>query len=353
VKTTSRFGGLLVARRGYLVYENYFGRASRETTPDMYSCGKMFTSLCLGMVLHGNPAAFPDGLAQKVFTQKYLPEAFPLSDTRKADIELGHLLTMTSGMADNSGTPGIIHGEDVKLENIPPPDPNLSQDQSALRTPMWTKPGAGYCYSTQGVHVASILLRHIVGMELEAYIRQAIAAPLQFGAWGYVKEANGRKLDHTPGGAGIALRATDALRFGYLLLQDGRWERHQIVPAGYMALCKKPSPFNPHSPFSLQFEVNADHHVAGAPEDTFFKSGAGGFCIYAVPSLDLVVYKMSSRGSPRASEYDLGFSGRTEAADASRDDWKPHTFDQFHDGPINGDAGTRRALEMVIASIRS
>ena len=27
-KTTSRFGGLLVARHGYLVYEKYFGRAS-------------------------------------------------------------------------------------------------------------------------------------------------------------------------------------------------------------------------------------------------------------------------------------------------------------------------------------
>jgi hypothetical protein len=125
------------------------------------------------------------------------------------------------------------------------------------------------------------------------------------------------------------------------------------VPSEYLAKAQRPSPFNPHSPFSLQFEVNEDRHVAGAPPDTFFKSGAGGFCMYVVPSLDLAVYKMSCVGMPDASNYDLGFSGKTGNTDASRDNWKPHSFDQFHDGPINGDAGTRRTLEMVIASVRT
>ena len=352
-KTTSRFGGLLVARHGYLVYEKYFGRASRETTPNMASCGKMFTSTCLGIALKQKPSVLPDGLSQKVFTAEYLPEAFPLSDPRQADIRLGHLLTMTSGMADGNGNTGIVHGADVKIENLAATDPTLGQDASALRTAMWTSPGDGYCYSSQGVHVASIILRHIVGMEMEQYIRQQIATPLRFGGWGYdMQTARGKKLDHTPGGGGIALRATDALRFAYLLLHNGRWGERQVIPAEYLALCKTPSPFNPHSPFSLQFEINHDRHVAGAPEDTFFKSGAGGFCIYAVPSLDLAIYKMSSIGLPEASKYDLGFSGKTERGDASRDDWTPHPFDQFHDGPINGDAGTRRTLEMVIAAVR-
>jgi hypothetical protein len=61
---------------------------------------------------------------------------------------------------------------------------------------------------------------------------------------------------------------------------------------------------------------------------------------------------MSSIGLPAAGQYDLGFSAKTGSVDGSRDEWKPHAFDQFHDGPINGDAGTRRALEMVIGAIR-
>jgi CubicO group peptidase (beta-lactamase class C family) len=262
-KATSRFGGLLVARHGYLVYEKYFGRASREVTPNMASCGKIFTSVCLGIAMQDNPDAFPKGLAQQVFTMKYLPDAFPLSDVRKAGIELGHLLTMTSGMADNSGSQGIIRGEDVKIEGLAPVDPALGQDERALRTSMWTAPGEGYCYSSQGVHVASILLRHLVGMEMEEYIRQKIAQPLQFGGWGYdMRQADGKQLDHTPGGGGIALRATDALRFGYLLLRNGRWGNRQLIPADYLQMAQRPSPFNPHSPFSLQLEVNEGHFLS-------------------------------------------------------------------------------------------
>jgi CubicO group peptidase (beta-lactamase class C family) len=260
---------------------------------------------------------------------------------------------MTSGMADSPGNPGIVHGEDVKIENLAPVDRSLGQDEHALRTSMWTKPGEGYCYSSEGVHVASIVLRRLAGMEMEEYIRQKLAAHIGFGGWGYaMRQANGKTLAHTPGGSGIALRATDALRFAYLLLRNGYWGDKQVAPSEYLALCRRPSPFNTHSPFSLQFEVNEDGHVAGAPPDAFFKSGAGGFCIYAIPSLDLAVYKMACIGLMDPALYDLGYSGKPGSADASRDNWKPHPFDQFHDGPINGDASTRRTLEMVIASIR-
>ncbi|MGJ5817224.1 serine hydrolase domain-containing protein [Paludibaculum fermentans] len=344
--TTSQHGGLLVARHGWLLYERYFGRAARDVTPNMYSIGKTVTSLCCGIVLDEHRNRIPKGLDQGVFTESYLPEAFPLADPRQASIKLGHLLTMTSGMRE--GNSGIVRGEVVKLE-AQPPAAKLDQDQAALRAPMWTNPGGGYSYSSQGVHVVSTFLRHIVGMELQAYFDQKIARHLGFGGWGYAMDTAAGRLPHTPGGAGVALRATDALRYGYLMLREGNWMGKQLVPRDYMALCRQPSPYNVHSPYSLQFEVNADGHVFGAPRDTFFKSGAGGFCLYAVPSLDLVVYKLASVNRP--GDYDLGYGRNTAKTDDARDTWAPGPSDQFHDGPINGDAGTRRTLEMVIAAI--
>ena len=345
-KRTSPHGGLLVARHGYLVYERYFGRGNREANPAMASVGKAYTSIACGIMLKEKCEQIPQGLEQNVFTEKYLPEAFPLSDPRKAEIKLGHLLTMTSGMLD--GNSGFVNHE---LRTIPamPRDTTLDQDQAALRAPMWTAPGGGYSYSSQSTHVASIVLRHLVGMELQEYVNQRLAIPMQWGRWSWARTRDGKTVPHTPGGADIAVRATDALRFAYLLLHQGRWGRQQLVPAEYIALCSRPSPYDPHAPFSLQFEVNEDGHVAGAPRDAFFKSGAGGYGIYVVPSLDLVIYKMAGT----TSQYDAANTGLPllYTPDTSRDGWKPEPHSQFYDAPPGVDDGVRRVLEMVVAAV--
>ena len=113
-------------------------------------------------------------------------------------------------------------------------------------------------------------------------------------------------LPHTPGGGDIAVRSHRCrCGFGYLLLHQGRWGKQQLVPAEYVAMCGKPSPYQKHAPFSLMFEVNADRHVAGAPRDAYFKSGGGGYGIIVVPSLDLVIYKMAGSDA----QYDPALTG--------------------------------------------
>ena len=345
-KRTSPHGGLLVARHGYLVYERYYGRGNREANPAMASVGKAYTSIACGIMLKEKRDQIPAGLDQLVFTEKYLPEAFPLNDPRKAQIKLGHLLTMTSGMQE--GTSGFVNGE---LRTLPAAqrEQGLDQDQSALRAPMWTAPGGGYSYSSQSTHVASIVLRHLVGMELQEYVNQKLAVPMQWGRWSWARTRNGVTLPHTPGGADIGVRSTDALRFAYLLLHKGKWGSGQLVPEDYVASCGKPSPYDPHAPFSLQFEVNEDGHVAGAPRDAFFKSGAGGYGVYVVPSLDLVIYKMAGT----TAQYEASNTGLPllYRPDASRDGWKPEPHSQFYETPPGVDDGVHRVLEMVVASV--
>ena len=74
----------------------------------------------------------------------------------------------------------------------------------------------GYSYSSQSTHVASIVLRHLVGMELQEYLNQRLAIPMEWGRWSWARTRDGKTLPHTPGGADIAVRSTDALRFAYL-----------------------------------------------------------------------------------------------------------------------------------------
>ena len=345
---STQHGGLLVVRHGYLVYEKYFGRGNREANPDMASTGKAYTSIACGIMLKEKHDEIPDGLDQKVFTEKYLPEAFPLDDPKKAEINLGQLLCMSAGFHGEGGSPGIVNGNIVPLKPVPGQDLH-NLDISSIRTPLWIQPGGGYSYSSPAPHIASIVLRHVTGMELQDYINDRLAKPMGWGAWAYCLHRGTITLPHANGAGSIAVHATDALRFCYLLLHNGRWGERQLVPADYVAMCGRPSPYNPHSPYSLMFEVNADGHVAGAPRDAFWKSGAGAFAIYIIPTLDTVIYKMGGNDS----QYNAELTGLPQnyKYDGSRDNWKPTPRGPFSDGAMSGDDGLRRVLEMVAAAV--
>jgi len=139
------------------------------------------------------------------------------------------------------------------------------------------------------------------------------------------------------------------LRFGYVLANGGRWRDKQVIPRDYVLHCGRQSPYNPHFPYSLQFDVNTDGHEKGIPRDAFWKSGAGGFALLIVPSLDLVIYKLGGN----SGQYDPSLTGLPQPEpDHSRDDWKPIPRTPFHEGSLGGDDGIRRVLEMVSAAVR-
>ena len=345
--------GLLVVRHGYLAWERYVGRASRNANPDMASTGKAYTSIACGIMLREFPGKIPQGLATKVFTPAYLPEAFgpdgSLDDARRADIQLGQLLCMTAGYNGEGGAPSaVVFGQPMALKAVP--GQNIRDlDQSSLHCALWTNAGGGYSYSSPAPHIASIVLRRVTGMELADYIDRRLAQPMGWGPWGYCLHRGDYVMPHANGAGSIAVHATDALRFGYCLLHDGNWAGISLVPADYIAQCRTPSPYNPHSPFSLQFEHNADGHVPGAPRDAFWKSGAGGFALLVVPSLDLVIYKLGGNNG----QYEPALTGLPQPApDHARDNWKPQPRTPFNEGSLGGDDGIRRVLELVCAAVR-
>jgi len=347
-KDTTQHGGLLVVRHGYLAYERYFGRGNREAIPELASCGKAFTSIAVGIVLQEKAALIPEGLDQKVFTREYMPaEVFPLDDPRKADITLGQLLAMSAGI--RGVNPVYVHGEKKTWDSPSVDGPIATTDPVALHEKLWCAPGECYSYATSSPHLASIVLRRLSGMELEDYIRLKIAGPLGFGTWGYAMYRPGLKagvnaegrLDHTPGGGSIAVRSTDVLRFVYLLLHDGKWQDRQIVPAAFVRQCGRLSPYNPHFAHSFNFNVNEEGKVPGVPRDAYWKAGAGGYCMYVVPSLDLVVYKMG--GNEKQYDPALTRLPVRYRYDGSRDGWKLD--------PKKGGDATNKTLAKVVAAV--
>jgi CubicO group peptidase (beta-lactamase class C family) len=158
--------------------------------------------------------------------------------------------------------------------------------------------------------------------------------------WGY---KNRPEITHTPGGGGIAVRATDMLRWGYLLLNEGRWGQRRLAPAEYVRAASKRSDYNPHYPYSLQFTVNSGGDFEGLPRDAFWKSGSGGHAIYVVPSLDLVVWNLGGRDGQYSPE-DTGVEPHPEAvAETSfRDGWQE---------TVDPATATLETLARVIAAV--
>ena len=351
VRTTTRNGGLLVVRHGYLVYEKYFGKGQRDATPNLGSCGKSFTSIAMGILMEQHPELFPQGLDQKIFTPDYLPpHTFPLPDPRMADISLGQLLCFTAGIRGNN--PVFVNGRTDVIDPVGPDGWYALVDEYALgikegkmgnvpfsTKSLWCDPGGGYAYATASIHIASVMLRHITGTEMEDYIASHLAVPLGWGRWGFgYKYAT--KVAHTPGGGGIALRSTDMLRFCYLLLHQGRWNGKQMVSEAYVRAATTASPYNSHYPYSLQFNVNTRGEVKELPEDAYWKVGSGGHCFYVVPSLDLIVWKMGGRDGQYSSN-DTGLA-EPEAL--------PHPIAPLTADSENTGDNYKKTLQMVIAS---
>ena len=265
------------------------------------------------MLLAERRDLFPDGLDQRVFTPALLPEnAFPLADPRMAEIRLGQVLAMTAGVRGNN--PCYVNGKPVTID---PPglDGALAcVDDVGLRTSLWCDPGAGYSYATASAHLASIVVRQVSGVELDRYLADRLAGTLGWGKWGWGYR-NVRSLTHIPGGGGIAVRATDMLRFGWLLANNGRWIDRQVVPRGHVLHCRERSRFNPHFAYSLQFDVDP---AAGA----LWKHGSGGHCLGVVPSRRLVIWKVGGRDG-QYSPADTGMAPSPSAAPPSTMDALP------------------------------
>jgi CubicO group peptidase (beta-lactamase class C family) len=353
IRSTTGNGGLLVVRHGWLVYEKYFGLGQRDVAPNIASCGKPFTSISVGILMSEHPDLFPYYLDQKVYTSALMPpEAFPLPDPRMTEIKLGQLLSFTAGIRGNN--PVYINGKTSTIDPVGPDGWYALTDEYTLgirdgkmgnvpftTKTLWCEPGGGYSYASASIHNASIMLRYISGMELKDYIQLHIAKPLGWGIWGFGYK-NQPQVTHTPGGGGLAIRSTDMLRFCYMLLHDGKWGEQQIVPGVYIQKATMTSPYNPHYPYSLQFNVNTAGDISEMPRDAYWKFGSGGYCFCIIPSLDLIIWKIGGRDDQYSSA-NTGLPVPTKLREVINPvkDGKTH----------NADSDNIKSLIMVINSI--
>ena len=272
---TPDLSALLVVRSGRLVWERSFGGHDPATPINIRSVTKSVTGFLAGIAIDEGHLS---GLSQSV--GETIGDRIPVgADPRIADVTIGQLLTMSSGIdwPSYSDWPTLIESPDWVAE--------------VLRRPVVGVPGETYVYNTAGSHLLGVMIAAAVGEPLERFAERVLFEPLGIRPGGWQRSPQGE----VNGGSGLALTGRDQARFGLLAVRRGRWGADQIVPAAFARQATtwkiQGDSTGGWEGYGYQWWITATW--GGWP--AAFALGYGGQHVFIVPGLDLVVVAAVAR----------------------------------------------------------
>jgi CubicO group peptidase (beta-lactamase class C family) len=298
--------GIVIVRNGYLVREFYTFNVLIPSRFDIWSGTKSFTGTAWGILLDDSKnGRLMDRSIVDIDSPvyDYIPNGHPLTDHRKSQISIRHLLTMTSGIAgERSGAIGIptITGQGP-FEHALGRCPN--------RYGIWADklaadPGTYWDYSDPAFAHLALAFENFTGQEMKDFLKERVFDPIGIEnlSWD-VQGGSGNIGPHTNAHTGIHVSARELARFGYLMLHQGTWDGRQLVPHWWIDLSTSASQeLNPN--YGLTWWVNTSgNQWKGAPKDSFALRGYRSNSCFIIPSLDLVIARV---GSGPASWHDPG-----------------------------------------------
>jgi CubicO group peptidase (beta-lactamase class C family) len=287
--------GLVVIRKGQVVGE-WYKDCDKDKPFNIYSSSKAYTSVAFGLLLADSEAGkLPGGkkltLDTKVFTKEWLPEAFPLTDERKADITLRNLLNMLSGLG----------GENVPREA--PFEWSLGHAEKSPMAKLKGDPGTVFNYSNAGVAHLVLIFNRAAGKDLYPFLKERVfeKVGMENVKWDEIG-GNGHIGPFNQGFSGVNTTAREHARFCHLALHHGEWAGKSVVPASYYDFAWAGTKVKPE--YGAQWWVYP--RLKDAPKDLVQTAGAKNNHGYVVPSLDLVFVRVGDGSKyPKDFEQDL------------------------------------------------
>ncbi|TFH26502.1 MAG: class C beta-lactamase-related serine hydrolase, partial [Myxococcales bacterium] len=202
---------VLIVRNGVLILDAYFYPYLGDHAHDVASVTKSVTSTLVGIAIDQGILA----LDQNVMASfpELIPE--PPADGR-TDIEIQHLLTMTSGLACGQSP------EEPELFEMRASDHWV---QYALELPMASSPGTAFAYCSPGSHVLSAMVGDAAGMSALDFAWERLFGPLgiEDAKW----PADPQGVNH--GWGDLQLHPRAMAKIGQVFLDGGTWNGTQIV----------------------------------------------------------------------------------------------------------------------------
>ncbi len=213
---TRSFDSLLIARHGRIVLDAYYA----PYTSDIPHAVNSVTKAVIGTLI---AIAHSEGLLDRL--DRPMLDFFPNRaianlDQRKRAITVQHLLDMTSGLDWEEGAEGGREQSLIELGRSP------NWTQFILDRPMAHPPGEVFYYDSGGADLLSAIITKLTGKRALEYANARLFVPLGIAPPYWRRDPQGLSM----GAGGLALRARDMAKIGYLYLRRGEWDGRQILP---------------------------------------------------------------------------------------------------------------------------
>ncbi|MEM9257518.1 MAG: serine hydrolase domain-containing protein [Pseudomonadota bacterium] len=283
---------MLVARKGRLVFEEYFYGFDRDTRHDIRSLGKVFSPLLVGALREAGAAiAAKDAPVPEILAKAGLDAG----NSKKSAITLEHLMTHTSGL-DCDENPSSAGEEDRLWQE----GTTLGFWAYTAALPLLHDPGTHYAYCSAGINMSGYAIRQSAGVPILDAIHMLLADPLQFTDyhWNLMPDREAYL------GGGAYLRPRDILKLGQIQLSGGEWNGTKVLSRDWIAASTQPRIDISPETTGLTSEEFANNYFPGkqayawrvndiAVGDTVYSSfeatGNGGQIVLVIPDLDMSV----------------------------------------------------------------
>lgn len=213
---------LIIARHGYIVFEEYPSGLSPDTLHVLHSVTKSFTSALIGIAIQ---KGFINNVNQKVVN--FFPNrSIANLTTYKQDMTIEHLLTMTAGYEWNEWEYPYTDSRNGLIRAISSGD----FVQHMLDLPMAYAPGSVWTYCTGASHLLSAIIEEVTNQTALAFAQENLFDPLGITDVYWQFDSQGIYY----GGSALHLKPRDMAKFGLLYLNNGTCDGQQIIPIDWV-----------------------------------------------------------------------------------------------------------------------
>jgi len=270
---------LLIIKKGTIVYEGYFNRATPDTHLNSYSMAKSMNAVMVGLALK-------QGLIRSVTdpVTRYIPE---LRGTGYDGATIRDLMEMRSGAAwdENFFKPGTSSYDAHVASWV---EERARYTDGALKTAHEHQPGTYFRYNSMDAAVVGWIVERATGMSVSRFLSQQLwsKAGMEKDAFYVIDGPPGVGREFTAGGFNAVLR--DYGRIGLLMLNNGRANGRDFFPADFVANLSRDIPTSGEDGLGygwFWWTVRGTQAVTAL--------GGEGQYIFFDPETDTVVIKMS------------------------------------------------------------